>query len=150
MENGSTKRLVRSFYRDFLPDQRFAAPQTRGVAVPSCERRCVDAIRRAEDALRGWRRGGSGAPMSNFPFEDTISRVGKADLEELLRSFEDTWAKTTGSRLTSPEFYDLYRRGEMDSMFAASWATYYESWRALTRREADTRVADLPGALLAS
>lgn len=85
----------------------------------------------------------------NFPFEDKVRRVGKADLEELLRSFEDTWAESAGERVTSAEFYDRYRRGEIDSMYATAWATYYESWRSLTRRESETFVG-LPGALLAA
>lgn len=107
---------------------------------------CGYAVRRAEDPLP---RAAKGERAMNYPFTDPVSRVGKADLEELLRSFEDAWAEQSGSRITSAEFFDLYRRGEFDSMFHMAWASYYESWRADARRDAKARVADLPGALLA-
>lgn len=87
--------------------------------------------------------------MPNFPFDNPIKRVGRAELEELLRSFEDEWAKNAEARLTSAEFYDLYRAGEVDSLFATAWATYYERWRALVRRDAGEAARELPGALLA-
>jgi hypothetical protein len=87
--------------------------------------------------------------MANFPFNDTIRRVGRAELEELLRSFEDAWAENEGERLTSAAFYDRYRGGDIDSLFATSWATYYEHWRALGRRDAGETMSSLPGALLA-
>ena len=79
-------------------------------------------------------------------YSDKVSKITKADLEELLRSFEDTWADTSDERLTSAEFYDLYRRGEIDSVFATAWATYYERWRAASATSPFVR--DLAGALL--
>jgi hypothetical protein len=87
--------------------------------------------------------------MANFPFNDPVRRVRRADLEELLRSFEDTWADSAGERITSAAFYDLYRAGKIDSVFATAWASYYEHWRAIGRREAGDTISDLPGALLA-
>jgi len=71
----------------------------------------------------------------NFPFEDPIMirQLDKDGLEGLLREFEDTWAEKTGDRLTSPHFYDVYRRGDVDSMFAMAWATYYEEFRRMER-----------------
>jgi hypothetical protein len=86
--------------------------------------------------------------MTNFPFNDPVRRIGRAELEELLRSFEDTWANTEGQRITSAVFYDLPSR-RIDSVFATAWASYYEHWRALGRREAGQTISDLPGALLA-
>jgi hypothetical protein len=88
--------------------------------------------------------------MSNYPFQDPVSHITGEDLEELLRNFEDAWAKDAGrERITSAQFYDGYRSGELDSIFGMAWAAYYESWRALNRRQADTVVTHLPGALLA-
>ena len=87
--------------------------------------------------------------MENFPFNDPVRRVGRADLEELLRSFEDTWADNVGERLTSAAFYDRYRAGEIDSVFASAWASYYEHWRALGRRNLGDTMNSLPGELLA-
>jgi hypothetical protein len=87
--------------------------------------------------------------MPNFPFNDPVACLGRTELEELLRSFEDAWATSSGERLTSAAFYDSYRAGEIDSLFATSWASYYEHWRALGRRDAGETVSGLPEALIA-
>jgi hypothetical protein len=87
--------------------------------------------------------------MPNFPFKDpiTVKRIGSADLEALLRGFEETWAETNNERISSAEFYERYRLGEVDSLFAAAWATYYEASRELERRR-ELHVDRLPGALI--
>jgi hypothetical protein len=87
--------------------------------------------------------------MSNFPFNDpiTISHLRAADLEELLRGFEDAWAATNDERISSEAFYERYRSGEVDSVYATAWATYYEIAIELERRR-EVHVEGLPGVLL--
>ena len=51
-------------------------------------------------------------------------------IEELLRSFEDEHFALTGERITSAEFYDRYKGGEIDTPDAIRWASYYELLRA--------------------
>ncbi len=69
--------------------------------------------------------------MTNYPFEDPVpvSELDRAGLEELLRKFEDAWAADTEERITTAVFYDRYVRGEIDTMFAMAWASYYEAFR---------------------
>jgi hypothetical protein len=83
-------------------------------------------------------------PMTNFPFKDPVSRrsMSRDELADLLRSFEDAWAKQHGERVTSAEFYDRYRAGEIDSMFATSWASYYEIFRRLGQAEGTAALVD--------
>ena len=80
----------------------------------------------------------------NFPFRDPVEvgRLTREDLDELLRSFEDAWAEHAGERLSSAQFYDLYRSGEVDSMFATSWATYYEAFRRRSRANVDLLIVE--------
>ena len=73
--------------------------------------------------------------VSNFPFEEPVTRrtLDRHDLEDLLRAFEDAWAKETGERLTSAEFYDRYSVDDtIDSMFTMAWSSYYEIFRRLS------------------
>jgi hypothetical protein len=80
--------------------------------------------------------------VTNFPFKDPIERrtVERDELAAMLRAFEDEWATTHGERMTSAQFYDRYRTGELDSMFTMSWASYYEIFRRLGENEADTEI----------
>jgi hypothetical protein len=92
-----------------------------------------------------------GGPLSNYPFKDpiTIKRVDADDLDALLGGFEKAWADShDGDRLTSAEFYERYASGEVDSIFAVSWATYYEAACEIRRRR-ELHVSSLPEALLA-
>lgn len=73
----------------------------------------------------------------------TRAVLGSSELEELLRAFEDAWQERSGVRLTSAEFYDGYRRGEADSLFALAWASYYEGFRRLCSENVDTCLVDL-------
>lgn len=68
--------------------------------------------------------------------------LGHAELEELLRAFEDAWQERRGERLTSAEFYDRYRAGELDSPLAMAWASYYEGFRRLSSENVDTCLID--------
>jgi hypothetical protein len=87
--------------------------------------------------------------MANFPFQDpvTISRLGAADVDDLLRGFETMWEETTSERISSADFYERYRAGEIDSVYAVAWATYYEIRVELERRR-EVHVERLPGVLL--
>lgn len=90
--------------------------------------------------------------MSNFPFSDpiTIQHVDLDDLETLLEGFEETWASNhDGDRVDSKTFYARYTAGEIDSIFAVSWATYYEAACELRRRR-DRHIGSLPGELLSA
>ncbi len=69
--------------------------------------------------------------------EVTIRTLDSDGVEELLRSFEDSWAAQMGERITSAEFYDRYRAGAVDSMFAKAWATYYEVFQRWSRGPSD-------------
>ncbi|HZR94761.1 MAG TPA: hypothetical protein VFA56_03655 [Gaiellaceae bacterium] len=56
-------------------------------------------------------------------------------LAEILRELEDAHHDATGERLTSAEFYDLYRAGEADGIVdAIRWASYYELYREQGRQ----------------
>jgi len=68
--------------------------------------------------------------------------MDRAELEELLRQFEDAWTEQEGERLTSPQFYDRYRTGEIDSVFAMAWASYYEIYRSFTTRHDRAALVD--------
>jgi hypothetical protein len=73
--------------------------------------------------------------VSNFPFEEPVTRrrLDRHDLEDLLRAFEDAWARETGERVTSAEFYDRYSTDDtIDSMFTMAWSSYYEIFRRLS------------------
>lgn len=80
--------------------------------------------------------------MTNFPFKDPIERrtVERDELAEMLRAFEDEWAAQHGERITSAQFYDRYRKGQVDSMFTMSWASYYEIFRRLGENEANAEI----------
>jgi hypothetical protein len=81
--------------------------------------------------------------MVNFPFRHPVTsrRVDPSSLEGILRSFEDAWANRTGERISSAEFYDRYRAGEIDSLLAMNWATYYEIFRRRTDDPVATAIA---------
>jgi len=81
--------------------------------------------------------------MVNFPFRDPVTsrRVDASSVEAILRSFEDVWAERTGERLSSAEFYDRYRSGDVDSLLAVTWATYYEVFRRRTSDPVATAIA---------
>jgi hypothetical protein len=76
----------------------------------------------------------------NVALDHSIARhrLNPAELEELLRAFEDAWHEKSGERLSSAEFYDRYRAGELDSLLALSWASYYEGFRRLCSENVDT------------
>ena len=61
-------------------------------------------------------------------------RLDRSGVEELLRMFEDAWNEEHDERITSAQFYDRYTRGEIDSMFAMAWASYYEAFRRHSQR----------------
>jgi len=81
--------------------------------------------------------------MANYPFRDPVTtrRVDAGALEGILRSFEDVWADRTGERLSSAEFYERYRSGDIDSLLAVTWSTYYEIFRRRTRDPVATAIA---------
>lgn len=59
-----------------------------------------------------------------------IKRLSREDIEQRLREYERTHALGTGESITSAEFYDRFRQGELDSLFGMRWAGYV---RALER-----------------
>ena len=69
--------------------------------------------------------------VGNFPFRDPVVRrkLDREDVAAMLLTFEDTWAETTGERITSTEFYERYAAGEFDSILAMAWASHYEVYR---------------------
>jgi hypothetical protein len=72
--------------------------------------------------------------VSNYPFSHPVTRLNldRHGLEDLLRSFEDTWAADHDERITSAQFYDRYKADAVpDSMFTTAWASYYEIFRRL-------------------
>ncbi len=72
--------------------------------------------------------------------------LGRLELEELLRAFEDAWQERQGERLTSAGLYDRYRAGEADSLLVTAWVSYYEGFRRLCSESVDTCLLDvLPG-----
>ncbi len=77
--------------------------------------------------------------------EHSVTRqvLGRVELEELLRAFEDAWYERQGTRLSSAEFYDAYRDGRHDSPLAMSWASYYEGFRRLCSENVDTCLIDV-------
>lgn len=77
--------------------------------------------------------------VTNFPFKQPVStrKLDRRGLEDLLSTFEDGWADQHGERLSSAAFYDLYRTGEVDSIFAMAWASYYEAYRRQSKSSAD-------------
>src|SRR5919201_2807576 len=73
--------------------------------------------------------------MSNFPYQEPITRrkLDRHDLEDLLRAFENAWARETGERVNSAEFYDRYSVDDtIDSMFTMAWSSYSEIFRRLS------------------
>jgi hypothetical protein len=58
------------------------------------------------------------------------------DVEPILSAFEDKFFETTGRRLESSAFYDLYCAGEFDTPMGVAWATYYEAYREFSARRA--------------
>ncbi len=77
--------------------------------------------------------------------EHSVTRqvLGRVELEELLRAFEDAWQERRGERLTSAELYDRYRAGELDSLLVMAWASYYEGFRRLASENVDTCLIDV-------
>ena len=82
--------------------------------------------------------------MSNFPFRDPseVRSMSRAELEDLLRQFEDTWSAQEGERITSAQFYDQHAVGEHDSVFGMAWASYYEIYRRLGQRQEHAELVD--------
>lgn len=48
---------------------------------------------------------------------------------ELLARFEKAYADEIGEELSSEEFYERYRRGEIEGTAAMAWATYFEAFQ---------------------
>jgi hypothetical protein len=69
--------------------------------------------------------------------------LDRHDLEDLLRAFEDAWARETGERVTSAEFYDRYSVDDtIDSMLTMAWSSYYEIFRRLTNDASHAGLVD--------
>lgn len=78
----------------------------------------------------------------------SVKALGRRELEDLLREFEDTWAEREGARVTSAEFYERYTRGEVDTLYAMAWASHFEIFLRLG--DGGRPHADLVKSLIAS
>ncbi|MCC6224153.1 MAG: hypothetical protein IT201_11770 [Thermoleophilia bacterium] len=61
-----------------------------------------------------------------------IKKITRADLGQRLRECELAHAEATGEELSSPAFFERFKRGEFDTMLGMRWAGYI---RALERAQ---------------
>jgi hypothetical protein len=76
-----------------------------------------------------------------------LYRLDRRGFGELLARVEKAYAAEIGEELTSEQFYERYRRGEIEGTAAMAWATYFEAFqqapeprRQSSRRRRETRV----------
>jgi hypothetical protein len=80
----------------------------------------------------GSERGSQPSPTGVTVKGSHIREIGRAELESMLGMYERAWHDAVGESLTSAEFYERrYLTGEVDSLMAMAWASYYEQWMRL-------------------
>jgi hypothetical protein len=64
----------------------------------------------------------------------TIVCLDRIQLNAVLLRFEDDYYAASGHRLSSPEFYERYKAGEIDEIWAMAWSTYYERYLEMEKQ----------------